>query len=332
MTKPTEKKMKTFLIAGGAGFIGSHLCEKLLKDGYRVICVDNFSTGSRDNVSHLMENEGFLLVNADVVKGLPEAFLEEEIDYIFHLASPASPNANSPISYMNLSLETMDVNSIGTRRLLRLAKKKKARFVFASTSEVYGDPKEHPQTEKYWGNVNPRGSRSCYDESKRFGEALTMIYVRKFDVDVRIARIFNTYGPKMDMRDGRAIVNFTVQALKNKPMTVYGKGKQSRSFCYVSDMVMGLKKLMLVNDLKGEVFNLGNTTELTILDLAKKIQKTVKSKSKIVYEDLPDDDPRRRKPDISKARKLLDWKPNVVFSKGLEKTIAYFQEKIDGEI
>jgi len=332
MTKPTEKKMKTFLIAGGAGFIGSHLCEKLLKDGYRVICVDNFSTGSRDNVSFLMENEGFLLVNADIVKGLPEAFMEEEIDYIFHLASPASPNTNSPISYMSLPLETMDVNSIGTRRLLRLAKKKNARFVYASTSEIYGDPKEHPQTEKYWGNVNPRGSRSCYDESKRFGEALTMIYVRKFDVDARIARIFNTYGPKMDMRDGRAIVNFTVQALKNEPMTVYGKGKQTRSFCYVSDMVMGLKKLMLTNDLKGEVFNLGNTTELTILDLAKKIQKTVKSKSKITYEDLPDDDPRKRKPDISKAKKKLDWKPKVSFNKGLEKTIAYFQEKIDDQV
>ncbi len=219
-TTETEKKMKTFLIAGGAGFIGSHLCEKLLKDGYRVFCIDNFSTGSRDNVNYLMENENFLLINADIIKRLPDALLEEKIDYIFHLASPASPNTNSPISYMNLPLETMDVNSIGTRRLLRLAKKKNARFVYASTSEIYGDPKEHPQTEKYWGNVNPRGSRSCYDESKRFGEALTMIYVRKFDADARIARIFNTYGPKMDMRDGRAIVNFTVQALKNEPMTV----------------------------------------------------------------------------------------------------------------
>jgi len=331
MTKPTEKKMKTFLIAGGAGFIGSHLCEKLLKDGYRVFCIDNFLTGSRDNVNHLMENENFLLINADIVKRLPDALVEEKIDYIFHLASPASPNTNSPISYMNLPLETMDVNSIGSRRLLRLAKKKNAKFVYASTSEIYGDPKEHPQTEKYWGNVNPRGSRSCYDESKRFGEALTMIYVRKFDVDARIARIFNTYGPKMDMRDGRAIVNFTVQALRNEPMTVYGKGKQTRSFCYVSDMVMGLKKLMITDNLQGEVFNLGNTTELAILDLAKKIQKAVKSESKIVYEDLPDDDPRKRKPDISKAKKKLDWKPKIVFGMGLEKTIAYFQEKIENE-
>jgi len=328
MSTPREKQVKTCLISGGAGFIGSHLCEDLLKKRYRVICIDNFLTGSKDNVEHLMENDNFMLINADVIKKLPEVVKEEEIDYIFHLASPASPNKKSPISYMNFPLETMDVNSIGTRRLLKLARKKKIKFLLASTSEVYGDPKIHPQTEDYWGNVNPNGPRSCYDESKRFAEALTMVYKRRFGVDVRIVRIFNTYGPRMDIRDGRAIVNFIVQALKNEPMTIYGKGKQTRSFCYVADLVSGLKKAMFTKESKGRVFNLGNPEEFTIAQLAEKIKRATKSKSKFSYEAMPTDDPRKRRPDISKARKFLGFKPKVKFSDGLNKTIAYFEKKL----
>lgn len=327
MTKP----IKTGLVAGGAGFIGSHLCKSLVRDGYKVLCVDNFLTGSKNNVLPLIKEGNFLLVNADITKKLPDVLLEEEIDYIFHLASPASPNIKSPISYMNFPLETMDVNSIGTRRLLQLAKRKQARLLFASTSEIYGNPKQHPQTENYWGYVNPNGPRSCYDESKRFGESLTMLYVRESNVDARIARIFNTYGPKMNVRDGRAIVNFIVQALKNEPITIYGRGKQTRSFCYVDDMVAGLKKLMLTKNMKGEVFNLGNPDEYTILELANKIKRATKSKSKLTYENLPPDDPSRRKPDISKAKKKLNWQPKVKFSQGLAKTIAYFEKKLSEE-
>jgi len=328
MVKPREKSKKTCLVSGGAGFIGSHLCESLLRAGYKVICIDNFLTGSKDNVEHLMENTNFMLINASVIKELPEIIKDENINYIFHLASPASPNKKSPISYMTFPLETMDVNSIGTRRLLRLARKKNAKFLLASTSEVYGDPKIHPQTEDYWGHVNPNGPRSCYDESKRFAEALTMVYKRRFEVDVRIVRIFNTYGPKMDIRDGRAIVNFIVQALKNEPITIYGKGKQTRSFCYVTDLVDGLKKAMFVKESKNKVFNLGNPDEHTIAQLADKIKRATKSKSKLSYEAIPTDDPRKRKPDISKARKVLDFKPKVRFSDGLNKTIVYFEKKL----
>jgi len=329
MQQPNNASKQRIIVSGGAGFIGSHLCESLVKKGYKVVCVDNFLTGSKDNVEHLMEESNFLLINADVTKKLPDVLTDEPIDYVFHLASPASPNASSDISYISLPLETMDVNSIGTRRLLRLSRAKQARFVYASTSEVYGDPKVHPQTEDYWGYVNPNGVRSCYDESKRFGEALTMVYVRKFELDARIVRIFNTYGPRIATRDGRSLVNFVVQALKNKPMTVYGKGKQTRSFCYVTDLVSGLEKLMFKDGIAGEVVNLGNTDEYTILEVAKKIQKMIKSKSKIVFEDLPEDDPTRRKPDISKAIKMLGWSPKIKFSTGLEKTIEYYQKLIE---
>jgi nucleoside-diphosphate-sugar epimerase len=326
MVKPVEGK--TVLVSGGAGFIGSHLCASLLKDGCRVLCLDNFSTGSKDNVSELSQQGNFLLINSDVAKKLPEVVLDTQFAYIFHLASPASPNENSPISYMNLPLETMDANSIGTRHLLRLARKNQAKFLFASTSEVYGDPAIHPQTEDYWGNVNPVGVRACYDESKRFGEALTMVYVKKFQVDARIVRIFNTYGPGMDLRDGRAIVNFIVAALTNQPLTVFGKGKQTRSLCFVSDMVEGLKKAMFSSHTKGEVFNLGNANEYTVLDIANKVKKAVASSSVILFANLPDDDPRRRRPDISKAKKILNWAPKITFRKGLTKTIKYFREKI----
>ena len=326
MTGPTGVKNKRVVITGGAGFIGSHLCESLVNKGYQVICIDNFLTGNKQNVLELLDKSNFMLINADVTKKLPDAVVDEPIDYIFHLASPASPNENSDISYINLPLETMDANSIGLRRMLRLARKKKARLVYASTSEVYGDPKVHPQKEDYWGYVNSIGERSCYDEAKRFGEALTMVYVRKFEVDARMARIFNTYGPRMDVRDGRAIVNFINQALEDAPMTVYGRGKQTRSFCYVTDLVKGLIQLMIKDNLAGEVVNLGNPDEYSIIQLAEKIKRAIKPKSKIVYMDLPPDDPARRKPDISKARKLLDWRPQVKFAKGLEKTIDYYQK------
>lgn len=321
------------LVAGGAGFIGSHLCQSLLKDGYRVICLDNFLTGKKANVAPLLEQPKFLLINADVSRPLPQMIIDEKIDYIFHLASPASPNASSPLSYMNLPLETMDANSLGTRRLLRLTRKHKAKFLYASTSEVYGDPKEHPQPETYWGYVNPVGSRSCYDEAKRFGEALTMVYVRRFRLNARIVRIFNTYGPRMDIKDGRAVANFIVQALTNQPLTIYGKGKQTRSFCYVDDLVLGLKKAMFTESTKGQVINLGNPEEFTVLDLANKIKRAAGSASPIKIEarELPEDDPEKRRPDISRAKKLLNWQPKVKFSQGIKKTIAYFQDKLAHE-
>ncbi len=322
---------KSCLVSGGAGFIGSHLCEDLIKKGYQVIVIDNFSSGLKSNVEKLMENSRFTLVNTDLTQKLPEVVKDAEIDYIFHLASPASPSKKSPISYLNHPLETMDVNSIGTRRLLRLARKKKAKFLLASTSEVYGDPKQHPQSEDYWGYVNPVGIRACYDEAKRFAETLTMVYHHRFEVDTRIVRIFNTYGPKMNPQDGRAIVNFCIQAIKNEPMTVYGKGKQTRSFCYVSDLVNGLKRAMFENDTNGEIINLGNPTEITILDLANKIKRAIKSKSKLIYSDLPADDPVKRKPDINKAKKLLKWQPKIKMSQGLDKTIAYFRKVIEDE-
>ncbi len=321
------------LVAGGAGFIGSHLCQSLLKDDYRVICVDNFLTGKKANVAPLLAHPKFLLINADISKPLPEVLTEGKLDYIFHLASPASPNSLSPLSYLNLPLETMDANSIGTRRLLRLARKHKAKFLYASTSEVYGDPKVHPQPETYWGYVNPVGVRSCYDEAKRFGEALTMVYIRRFKLNARIVRIFNTYGPRMDIKDGRAVANFIVQALTNQPITIYGQGKQTRSFCYVDDLVTGLKKALLTESTKGQIINLGNPEEFTVLDLAKKIKRATGSDSpiKIEAQELPEDDPEKRRPDISRAKKLLNWQPKIKFSQGLKKTIAYFQDKLAHE-
>ena len=313
------------LVAGGAGFIGSHLCEKLLEKGDEVFCVDNLITGSIRNINPFLKNRKFNFIKWDVTKEIPSSLKNEKFDAVFHLASPASPNPESPLSYLHHPIETLFSNSLGTFNLLKIVRKSKAKFLFASTSEVYGDPKISPQAEDYWGNVNPNGLRSCYDEAKRFGESITATFLREYGTDVRIVRIFNTYGSKMDKNDGRVIVNFINQAIENKPITVYGKGSQTRSFCYVSDTVEGLLLSMFRKKTKGEVFNIGNDNEYTILQLAKVIIKMTNSKSKIVYKLLPEDDPTNRCPDIKKAKKILDWQPKISLKEGLLKTIDYFK-------
>lgn len=310
------------LVAGGAGFIGSHLCESLLTDNYSVVCVDNLITGDKKNIFHLLNNSKFKFVDQDISSS---GFnLNEKFDFIFHLASPASPNKNNKKSYINYPVETLLANSLGTYNLLEIAKNNNAKFLYASSSEVYGDPQVALQKEDYFGNVNAIGIRSPYDEGKRFGEAMTMAYCRKHKVDTRIIRIFNTYGPKM-ADDGRVVVNFIKQALSNTPITVYGRGEQTRSFCYVSDMVEGIKKAMFEKGTKEEVINLGNPDERRIIDLANLIKDMTKSSSDIIFQGLPEDDPKVRKPDISKAKKLLNWEPKVKFEGGFKKTIEYFK-------
>ncbi len=305
------------VVTGGAGFIGSNLVDALLLKGYKVFALDNLLTGNEGNLVEAKKHPDFTFIKYDVIHELP---VLGQIDYIYHLASPASVP-----DYQKYPEETALVNTVGTRALLKVAKAHHAKFLFTSTSEVYGDPKEHPQKETYWGNVNPNGVRSCYDESKRFGEMMTMLYVRNYGVDGRIARIFNTYGPRMRPTDGRVISNFVNQALKNEPITVYGDGKQTRSFCFVSDMVSGLIALMEKEPTKGEVVNIGNPEEYTMIDLAKKIKMMTNAASEIVHTDLPLDDPVQRKPDIAKAKKLLGWEPNVAVDTGLEKTIVYYK-------
>ena len=309
--------MQKVLVTGGAGFIGSHLCDLLIENGYGVICLDNLLTGSKKNIEHLVGNPNFEFIEADVISGLK---IDGNINFIFHLASPASP-----IDYQNHPEETLLVNSIGTLNALNLAKDKKAKVLIVSTSEIYGDPKESPQKETYWGNVNSFGPRSCYDESKRFAEAATYVFLHKYDVDARIVRIFNTYGPRMQKDDGRVVSNFINQCLRNEPITVYGDGNQTRSFCYVSDMVRGLLKVMLTDNTKGEVFNLGNPEEYTMNDLAVKIKKMTAVSSEIIHKELPPDDPKQRRPDISKAENVLGWKPEVNVDTGLQKTIEYYK-------
>jgi UDP-glucuronate decarboxylase len=312
-------KNRTALVAGGAGFVGSHLCEKLLALGYKVICVDNLYTGKKTNILNLLKNKNFQFLNKDISKDV----LNLKINEIYHLASPASPPA-----YQKEPILTFKSNTLGTLNLLELAKKNKAKFLFASTSEVYGDPKEHPQKETYWGNVNPVGVRSCYDESKRAGETLTLDFGKVYKIETKIIRIFNTYGPKMDKNDGRVVSNFIVQALKNMPITVYGQGGQTRSFQYVSDLVAGIIAMMNAKNFSGPV-NLGNPEEFTILELAKKIIKITNSKSKIVFKKLPQDDPVKRKPDIDLAKKRLKWQPKISVSDGLLKTITYFKQSLN---
>jgi len=310
------------LITGGAGFIGSHLCDSLIGRGYEVYCVDNLLTGSKKNISHLLDSPNFHFILHDITRPFAETVNLQlsTINYLYHLASPASPP-----KYRKYSIETLLVNSLGTFYMLELAKKAKAIFLFTSTSEVYGNPLQHPQKETYFGNVNPTGLRACYDESKRFAEALTMEYIRKYNVDARIVRIFNTYGSRMDPHDGRVIVNFINQAISGRALTVYGDGKQTRSFCYVSDMVVGIVAAMEKKDTKGLVVNLGYPEEHTIYEIAEIILKLTESSSKIEFKDRQADDPVKRKPDISLAKKRLGWEPQVTLYDGLAKTIEYFK-------
>lgn len=318
--------MANILVAGGAGFIGSHLCKRLLKEGHSIYCVDNLITGSKVNIQTLLENPKFKFFDHDLTQ--PTATLSdrfEDINYIFHLASPASPNQKSEKSYISFPIETLLVNSVGTYYLLQLAQKKNAQFLFASTSEVYGNPAVSPQPETYFGNVNPNGIRSVYDEGKRFGEAMTFGFRRKFGVNARVIRIFNTYGPFMQKDDGRVITAFINEALTNQPITVFGDGTQTRSFCYVDDMVEGIMKAMFTKGTDGEVINLGNPDERKIKDIAIIIKKMIQSSSSVTQEPLQQDDPLRRNPDITKARTLLQWEPKIPLEEGLKKTIEYFR-------
>lgn len=306
---------ETVVITGGAGFLGSHLCDKFINENFRVVCVDNLITGNSNNIAHLAGNEDFLFIKHDITNYI---FIPGEVHYILHFASPASP-----IDYLNLPIQTLKVGALGTHNVLGLAKEKNAKMLLASTSEVYGDPDIHPQKEDYWGNVNPIGPRGVYDEAKRFAEAITMAYHRYHKVDTRIIRIFNTYGPRMRPDDGRALPTFAMQALRNENITVFGDGSQTRSFCYVSDLVDGIYKLLLSNETNP--VNIGNTDEITIKEFAEEIIKLTGSKSKIVYVDLPLNDPKVRQPNIEKAKKLLNWVPIVNREEGLKITIEYFK-------
>jgi dTDP-glucose 4,6-dehydratase len=305
---------KRVLVTGGAGFLGSHICESLVARGDEVVAIDNLLTGSVDNIAHLFGEKGFVFVEHDVTNFV---HVSGPVDAVMHFASPASP-----VDYLEHPIKTLKVGSLGTHKTLGLAKDKGARFMLASTSEVYGDPQVHPQTEDYWGHVNPVGPRGVYDEAKRFAEAMTMAYNRAHDVDVRIIRIFNTFGPRMRPHDGRVVSNFLVQALDGKPLTVYGEGQQTRSFCYVEDEVRGIIAL-LDSDYVGPM-NIGNPNEFTVLELAQKVLEVTGSSSEIVYEPLPVDDPTQRKPDISLAKRVLGWEPRIPLEEGLRKTAAWF--------
>jgi dTDP-glucose 4,6-dehydratase len=313
--------MARYLITGGAGFIGSHLCESFLSQGHDVICMDNYSTGAQQNIAGFASNRRFTFMDHNVSRYIE---VHQPLDFVLHFASPASP-----VDYLELPIPTLKVGSLGTHNALGLAKAKSAVFLLASTSEVYGDPLVRPQHEEYWGNVNPVGPRGVYDEAKRFAEAMTMAYHRYHGLDTRIVRIFNTYGPRMRMQDGRVVPNFILQALKGEPLTVYGEGGQTRSFQYVDDLVAGIGRLLE----SGEHFpvNIGNPHEMTVLQFAKKILELTASKSEIAYRPLPQDDPQVRQPDITKARTLLKWEPKVDLVEGLKKTIDYFRARLEGQ-
>ena len=306
------------VITGAAGFLGSHLTDLLIARGHKVIGIDNFVTGSVENIDHLGGNPNFKFIQQDVTEFI---FLHEAVDYVWHFASPASP-----IDYLELPIQTLKVGSLGTHKALGLARQKGARFLIASTSEIYGDPLVHPQREEYWGNVNTVGPRGCYDESKRFAEAMTMAYRREHKIDTRIVRIFNTYGPRMRLRDGRVVPAFMGQALTGKPLTVFGKGQQTRSFCYCSDLLEGIYRLMMSNT--SDPVNIGNPQELTILEFAERIIRLTGSKSKIIYQPLPQDDPKQRQPDITRAKTILKWEPVVKLEDGLQRTIEYFKDRV----
>ena len=320
--------MKNIIVTGGAGFIGSNLCEELVKRGDNVICIDNLLTGSQKNIVHLLTKKNFYFFQHDVCK-IYKSRKFKEFDEIYHLASPADPNIHSKFSYMNFPFETMKVNSIGTWNMCELALKHNSKLLFASTSEVYGDPEVSPQSENYRGSVSTIGPRSVYDESKRFGETIVSAYVRLKKLDGRIIRIFNTYGPRMNIEEGRAVVKFIKQSIKNEPITIYGDGRQTRSFCYITDQVSGIISSMEGSATRGEVFNIGNDVEITILEFAQQIKNLAKSQNKIIFtEPLPIDDPKQRRPDISKARKILKWEPAVDLEEGIIKTIEYFKSQI----
>lgn len=306
------------LITGGAGFLGSHLCDRFLAEGHQVVVMDNLITGSAANIEHLAGNEKFRFIKQDVTEYL---YLEGELDAILHFASPASP-----IDYLELPIQTLKVGALGTHKTLGLARAKKALYLLASTSEVYGDPLVHPQREDYWGNVNPIGPRGVYDEAKRFAEAMTMAYHRYHGVQTRIARIFNTYGPRMRLEDGRVVPNFIAQALRQEALTVYGDGSQTRSFCYVSDMIEGIYRLLLSDEV--EPINLGNPGEMSIIEFASLVNEITGNSAGIVFEPLPEDDPQVRQPDVSRARDVLDWGPVVPLEKGLRTTISWFQKRL----
>jgi dTDP-glucose 4,6-dehydratase len=310
--------MKTAVVTGGAGFLGSHLCDKLISEGFKVICIDNFITGNPDNIAHLFGNDNFIFIKHDVTNFI---HVPGKVDYILHFASPASP-----IDYLKLPIQTLKVGSLGTHKALGLAKEKNAVFLLASTSEVYGDPLIHPQNEDYWGNVNPVGPRGVYDEAKRFAESLTMAYHRYHGLQTRIVRIFNTYGPRMRLNDGRVLPTFIYQALKGEPLSIFGDGSQTRSFCYVDDLIEGIYRLMLSNEVLP--INIGNPDEITIKQFAEEVLELTGSKSKIAYHPLPEDDPKVRQPDISKARKILGWEPKINRREGILRTLEYFKRII----
>ncbi|MGB9601430.1 MAG: UDP-glucuronic acid decarboxylase family protein [Limisphaerales bacterium] len=313
-----SKEKPVSVVTGGAGFLGSHLVDLLISKGHRVIAMDNLITGSIENIAHLAGNENFRFIKQDVTEFI---FIDEPVDYVWHFASPASP-----VDYLELPIQTLKVGSLGTHKALGLARYKGARFLLASTSEVYGDPLVHPQREDYWGNVNPIGLRGCYDEAKRFAEAMTMAYHREHRLQTRIARIFNTYGPRMRMNDGRVVPSFISQALRNKPITIHGDGSQTRSFCYVSDLIEGIYRLMMSDETLP--VNIGNPCEITVLDFAREIIRLTGSRSKIVFKPPFPDDPKQRRPDISKAKRILKWEPKVPLYEGLAKTIDFFKQRM----
>jgi dTDP-glucose 4,6-dehydratase len=314
----TASRLPTSVVTGGGGFLGSHLVDVLLTRGHRVIAIDNLVTGTADNVSHLAGHRAFRFIQQDVTEFI---FLDGPVDYVWHFASPASP-----VDYSELPIQTLKVGSLGTHKALGLAKHKGARFLLASTSEIYGDPLVHPQKETYWGNVNPIGLRGCYDEAKRFAEALTMAYHREHSMATRIVRIFNTYGPRMRLRDGRVVPAFISQALTGQPLTVFGDGSQTRSFCYCSDLIEGIYRLMMSDEC--QPLNIGNPSEITVLEFAHEILRLTGSRSRIVFRPLPADDPRQRRPDIGRARRILKWRPEVSLASGLERTVRYFRDRV----
>lgn len=309
---------KTAVVTGGAGFLGSHLCDRLINEGFKVICLDNLLTGRIENIEHLFGNDNFQFIKLDVTNYI---HVPSNVDYVLHFASPASP-----IDYLKFPIQTLKVGSLGTHKALGLAKEKRAVFLLASTSEVYGDPLVHPQSEDYWGNVNPVGPRGVYDEAKRFAEAMTMAYHRYHGLNTRIVRIFNTYGPRMRIDDGRALPTFFSQALRNQDVTVYGDGTQTRSFCYVDDLIEGIFRLMMTNE--PYPVNLGNPEEVTLKNFAEEVIKLCNSKSKIVFKELPQDDPKVRQPDITRAKKILNWEPKISRAEGLKLTLDYFKIRI----